>query len=210
MPVVAPTITAETIDEYRRQLGVLQNFTDRIHLDMMDGRFAPTRSVRLDQVWWPDGMGVDIHMMFKDPAEELDMLIELKPRLVIMHAEASGDFGVIADQLQKNGIKVGVALLQKTGVQVVAPALPGIDHVLVFSGNLGHQGGSHADPGLLHKVRRLRELKPDLEIGWDGGINAGNIRAIAEAGVEVLNVGGFIAHAGSPVVAYETLEAALR
>lgn len=209
MPTIAPTITAESLDEYRRQLGVLERFARHIHLDMMDGAFAPTKSIRLDQVWWPEHLRVDIHMMFKDPGEELDMLIELKPRLVIVHAEASGDFGSVADELHKHHIKVGVALLQKTGVKTIAPALPIIDHVLVFSGNLGHQGGSHVDLTLISKVRQLRELKPELEIGWDGGINVGNIRALAEAGVDVLNVGGYIAHASNPALAYDTLQNAL-
>jgi ribulose-phosphate 3-epimerase len=205
MPSVAPTITAESIDEYRRQLGVLQNFANHIHIDMMDGVFAPTKSVRLDQIWWPDDARIDVHMMFKNPEEELDLLIESKPYLVIVHAESSGDFSSLADELHRNGINVGVALLQKTGVKTIVPALDIIDHVLVFSGNLGYQGGSHADQELLQKVRRLRETKPELEIGWDGGINSHNIRALAEAGVDVLNVGGYIQHAHNQHLAYQEL-----
>ncbi|MGI0133798.1 MAG: hypothetical protein ACREBW_02415, partial [Candidatus Micrarchaeaceae archaeon] len=80
-----------------------------------------------------------------------------------------------------------------------------IDHVLIFSGHLGHFGGS-ADTRLLAKVRELRSLKPSVEIGWDGGVNATNAAELAAGGVDVLNVGGFIQHAVNPVQAYSYLE----
>jgi ribulose-phosphate 3-epimerase len=205
MPSIAPTITAESLDEYRRQLNALEPFAHHIHIDLMDGMFAPTKSVRLDQIWWPDTVRVDVHMMFKHPEEELDLLVSMRPYLVIVHAESQGDFGAIVDTLQAANIKVGVALLQPTSVKRIAAALDAMDHVLVFSGNLGHQGGSAADLALLDKVRLLRELKPELEIGWDGGINADNVRMLAENGVDVLNVGGYVMHSHNRQLAYEEL-----
>jgi pentose-5-phosphate-3-epimerase len=78
------------------------------------------------------------------------------------------------------------------------------DHVLVFSGNLGHHGGE-ADLGLLDKVRSIREHHPEVEIGWDGGINDQNAKQLIDAGVDVLNVGGFIQKADNPKAAYDKI-----
>jgi ribulose-phosphate 3-epimerase len=77
--------------------------------------------------------------------------------------------------------------------------------VLVFSGNLGHHGGE-ADLGLLEKVRQIKVHHPEVEIGWDGGINDQNVKQLVEAGVEVLNVGGYIQKADYPERAYATLK----
>ncbi len=70
--------------------------------------------------------------------------------------------------LHDAGIEVGIALLPTTVVDTIVPALDMIDHVLIFSGNLGFQGGQ-ANLALLSKAQKLRSLKPSLEIGWDGG-----------------------------------------
>jgi len=98
-----------------------------------------------------------------------------------------------------------VALLPETSPELIRPALKWIDHVLVFSGSLGHFGGQ-ADLRLLPKIKHLQKVKPQLEIGWDGGINAKNARALAMSGVDVLNTGGFIQNASDPFKAYQQLQ----
>ena len=124
--------------------------------------------------------------------------------MVIVHAESDGNFVPFAELMHRHGIEVGVALKPKTPVELIRPALEWIDYVLVFSGDLGHFGGQ-ADLALLDKVKLLRQLKPQLEIGWDGGINNVNAKALAAGGVDVLNVGGFIQHAADPRMAYGML-----
>jgi ribulose-phosphate 3-epimerase len=75
--------------------------------------------------------------------------------------------------------------------------------VLIFSGKLGHFGG-HADLDLLDKVRQLKEIKPTLEIGWDGGVNDQNAAELAHGGIDVLNAGGYL-HGKDPAAAYAKL-----
>ena len=51
----------------------------------------------------------------------------------------------------------------------------------------------------------LKAVKSSLEIGWDGGANLSNVRAIAHAGVEVINVGSAITNADDPAEMYQAL-----
>lgn len=179
-------------------------FTLRVHIDLSDGSLAPNQLIDLDKVWWPGGVRADLHAMLSDPFEHVELYRVLGPQLVIVHAEAQGDFATFADAMHHHGIETGVALLPETDVELIAPGLDMIDHVMIFSGNLGSFGGQ-ADLGLLAKVKRLRELKPTLEIGWDGGINTTNARLLAAGGVDVLNVGGFIQRSQNPAEAYHGL-----
>ena len=126
---------------------------------------------------------------------------DLRPQLIIVHAEAEGDFLQFAAVCHSHGMEVGVALLPETPVEAIRPALGLVDHVLIFSGHLGHFGG-HADMSLLGKVQQLKQLKPQLEIGWDGGVNDRNARALALGGVDVLNAGGYLHGAMAPKTAY--------
>lgn len=205
MPTITPTVLAGGPDEYSKQMERIAQFATRVHIDLADGQFAPTKTIGLGDVWWPGGVRADLHVMYQRPADHLDVFLALKPQMVIVHAEADGDFASFADQLHRHGIEVGVALRAETSPELVRPGLDLIDHVLVFSGNLGHFGGQ-ADLRLIDKVKQLRRLKPTLEIGWDGGINAQNAQGLAMHGVDVLNVGGFIQHARDPVMAYRTLQ----
>lgn len=204
---ICPTVTAETTDEYRQQMERVEKFATRIHVDITDGDFAPHKLVNFDQVWWRGNRTIDLHVMHRYPLDHSEIILAMSPRMVIVHAEAEGNLMGFIDYLHHHGIEVGLALLQRTRVEDVAPALASLDHVLVFSGNLGYQGGSEADLDLLSKVRKVREIKPTIEIGWDGGVNDQNVRALADAGVDVINVGGFIQHADDPAKAYATLKA---
>ncbi|HSX30000.1 MAG TPA: hypothetical protein VLE73_05580 [Candidatus Saccharimonadales bacterium] len=201
---ICPTILAGDPDEYRRQMERVAGFASRMHIDLADGKFAPSRTIDLESVWWPAGMRIDLHVMYKHPFEYTQKLLRMHPQLIIVHAEAEGDFVNFAYQAREARIQVGVALKAKTGVEVIVPALEYIDHVLIFSGDLGHFGGK-ANTHLLTKVLLLRRLKPELEIGWDGGVNNKNAAILAGGGVDVLNVGGYIQHAAEPHAAFETL-----
>jgi ribulose-phosphate 3-epimerase len=182
----------------------LVDFALRIHIDIADGTLTPNKLVSLDQVWWPGGVWADIHLMNRRPLDYVDQLVALSPQMVIVHAEGEGSFETFAQIMHRHGIETGVAILQDTPVAAIAPALPLIDNVLIFAGNLGSYGGK-ADLRLLQKVRQLRQLKPQLEISWDGGINDKNAYELAKGGIDVLNVGGFIQKSRDPQAAYATL-----
>jgi ribulose-phosphate 3-epimerase len=203
---ICPTVDAEDEVEFRQQMKRVAPFTRRVHIDLGDGIFTPNRLVPISSVWWPGGVRADLHVMYKRPTEHIDSLIALGPQLIIVHAEAEGDFAAFANKIHRHGIEAGIALLQQTSPEIVEPALQFIDHVLIFSGNLGHQGGSQADLNLLQKASVLKAKKPSLEIGWDGGINDGNIKDICNTGIKVINVGAYIQHVDDPEAAYNRLQ----
>lgn len=206
MTDICPAILATYPEEYKRQIERVAPFATRLHIDIADGVFAPNKTVGASDVWWPGGMRADIHVMYRRPIEIIDTLIALGPQLVIVHAEAEGDFMTLAKQLHYHGIEAGVALLPKTPVDLIKPALDIVDHVMIFGGDLGHYGGQ-ADLGLLEKAKQLRSLSKRVEIGWDGGVTDQNIKALVEGGIEVVVSGGFIQKASDAKQAYDTLKA---
>lgn len=208
MAIICPTVTAISPHDYKEQLLRLTPFAERIHIDLMDGVFAPTVSPNLAEIWWPPEVSVDIHLMFQNPMDQLARLIELRPRMVIVHNEADLHHMHFAAELHRAGILAGLAILHDTPVEYAYQIMHSFDHVLVFSGHLGYHGGE-VDLGLLDKVRKIRDHHPEVEIGWDGGINDQNARQLVAGGVQVLNVGGFIQGAADPAAAYQTLATSL-
>lgn len=205
MAVVCPTVLAADKKEYERQMDVVAKLAHRVQIDLSDGFFAATPTIGVQDAWWPAGVKADIHLMYKNPEEAYREILKHRPNLVIIHAEAEGDFETFITVCRSYGAKVGVALLQNTSTETITPALEKIDHVLIFSGDLGKFGGV-ADLSLIQKIHELRALKPNLEIGWDGGINDQNAAELAMGGVDILNVGGYIQSSENPHHAYAILE----
>lgn len=208
MAVICPTVTAYDANEYRKQMDVLTPFANRVHIDLMDGIFAPTKSPDINSAWWPHQLKADIHLMYQSPMDYIHQIINHHPRMVIIHNEADVHHMDFAAQLHAHDILVGLAILHDTPVEYAYQIMHSFDHVLVFSGKLGYHGGE-ADMSLLAKVRDIRQHHPDAEIGWDGGINDQNAIQLIEAGVDVLNVGGYIHHSVSPLLAFNRLAVAI-
>ena len=204
MATIVQTILCETEDDYKATIERLHPFAQRVHIDLTDGEFAPTFTVGVNQIWWPQEWTVDIHAMVARPSQYVDALVQMKPATVIFHAETSEDLTPIIAKLKQAGIKAGVALLKPTVPSTVQPYIESADHVLVFSGDLGHYGGT-ASLMQLEKVRLIRTIHPEVEVGWDGGANTENAFSLAQGGVDVINCGGAINKAGDPAGAYKQL-----
>jgi ribulose-phosphate 3-epimerase len=202
--VITPSVTAPDAAAYRAQMAIAATFAKRVHVDFCDGEFADMKLVNLAQAYWPEGMLADLHLMYKYPADYFETAVSLRPHMVIVQAEAGGNLIAMMLQLRALGIKTGVALLQATHPHDAADLIAQADHVLIFSGNLGHYGGT-ADMELLKKVTGIREVNPIAEIGWDGGVNEDNAAQLALGGVEVLVSGGAIQKAPDPAAVYKKL-----
>lgn len=203
--IICPAVLETADQDYHATMERLARFAHRVQIDLTDGQFAKSKTVDPKQAWWPVGVKADVHLMFKQPLTPAKEIIKHKPNLVIVHAESNGDFQEFAHLCRGHGVKVGVALLPATPAAALFGALDFIDHVLIFSGNLGEYGGS-ADFELLSKVKVLKSKKPNLEIGWDGGVNDQNVARLVLGGVDVLNVGGYIQKAEDPHKAFVTLQ----
>lgn len=205
MTVICPTVLAEEPHAYREQMERITPFAKRIQIDLTDGDFAPSKTIGIEHIWWPESVQMDIHLMYRRPAAVINQLLTLHPHMVIVHSEAEVVFSEVAANLHHHDTKAGLAVLAETPVDSIKPLLSICDHVLIFSGTLGRFGGT-ADLNLLEKAKQIKSLKPSIEIGWDGGINAENAKPLADGGIDVLNVGGFIQKADDPSGAYAKLK----
>lgn len=204
MTVVVPAVLADSADNYRAQVERLHGIGDRVHIDISDGEFAPSLTLGAAQVWWPQEWAADIHAMVARPSEHLQTLMDLRPHMIIFHAETGEDVIPLFQQMKQVGIKAGLALLKTTVPSTVSATINEADHVMIFTGDLGHYGGT-ASLMQLEKARLIRMIKPGVEIGWDGGANVDNAYSLSQGGIDVVNVGGALAMAADPQALYAQL-----
>lgn len=203
---IVPAILTDNKQDFRAQVERINTFTRRVQIDVTDGVFAQTQTLDITNVWWPRNWQADVHLMATNPSEHLDTILKLAPALCILHAEASEDLLPSFNALKEAGIKTGVALMPGTYPGRVKPYIDAVDHVLIFAGQLGMQGNP-ADLMQMEKIPLVRNMKPEVEIGWDGGANMTNVRALAHADLDVINVGSAISQAENPAAAYQELVA---
>lgn len=203
---IVPTILSDNKQEYRTQIERINSFTRRVQIDITDGVFAPSETLDITNIWWPKNWQADLHLMAAQPSAYLDTILKLSPALCILHAEANENLLPIFDQLKAAGIKTGVALLPSTYPGNAKPYIEAADHVLIFAGQLGAQGGQ-ADMMQTEKIPLIRNMKPELEIGWDGGANVSNIRALAHADLDIINVGSALSTSPNPAATFQELVA---
>ncbi|MBR3366070.1 hypothetical protein IKG48_03065 [Candidatus Saccharibacteria bacterium] len=206
--VIVPTILAADKNQFATFVAAYQGFAKRVQIDITDGQLAPTLTLPETEAVVPEGWQADYHMMVARPSEHMQNILALKPHLCIFHAECGEDLLPLFTQLKGAGIKAGVALMKQTFPATFRGAIEAADHVLIFAGELGRQG-SPADLLQTEKVDLIKAINPNAEIGWDGGANMKNVRALAHSGIDVINVGSAIASAPNPAEMYQNLQADL-
>ena len=203
---IVPTILTNDKLDYRAQVEKINTYAKRVQIDCADGVFTQNETLDVSNTWWPKSWQVDLHLMYKHPSDCLETVLKLSPSLCIFHAEADEDLLPLYEALHARGIKCGVALLPSTYPGAVKQYIDVADHVLIFAGSLGSQGGA-ADMMQMEKIGIIRGMKPEVEIGWDGGANLLTMRALAHADLDVINVGSALAKAENPAEMYQLLKA---
>ncbi len=203
---IVPTILTNNKQDFRAQVERVNVFTRRVQIDITDGVFATNPTLDITDIWWPNGWQTDLHLMVKNPSKYIETILKLRPSLVFFHAEVEENLLESFEILKQNGVKVGVALLQSTYPGAVKQYIEAADAVLIFAGQLGMQGGV-ANMLQTEKIALVRNVKSDVEIGWDGGANLSNIRALAHVDLDVINVGSALSMAEDPAAVYAEMVA---
>ena len=192
---IIPAVIGETYTEVERQLKVLEGHTDWVHLDITDGRFTPRASwSALGDLQFLTGQTkIEAHLMVEEPEVIVGDWAEVADRIIIHH-EATDRLAEILESFSISLVKIGVALLLPTPVEVLTPYLSRISLVQLMSiAEIGAQGHGF-DDRVLAKVKALRRLAPDVIIQIDGGVNQETAKLALEAGVDNLVVGSAIWH----------------
>ena len=165
---------------------------DLIHLDVMDGSFVPQlsfgESYATEVAKASNNIPLDIHLMVAQPEREVPKYLQLKPRFLTFHIEATTAPVRLAQSIREAGIGCGIALSPATPVTMLAPVLLAeIDLIVLMSVEPGYYGQKFLE-GSLAKVRQLKEYlaERNIKIEVDGGIGRQNIVQLKEAGADIV------------------------
>ena len=175
-----------------------------IHVDVMDGHFVPNLTLGppvVKSLRKATALPLDCHMMIENPDDFVEAFADAGADWMSVHYEACRHLHRTLELIAHHGMQPAVVINPATAVDVLIPVLDMVHHVLVMSVNPGF-GGQSFIPYSLKKIRRLKELRQELGLGYrievDGGIAHDTIGQVVEAGAELLVAGNAVFGAGRP------------
>lgn len=204
-PTIAPSVLSADFAKLSDDIELInQSEADWFHVDIMDGVFVPNISFGFPVVKALKKHAkkpLDVHLMIVDPDRYLSQFRDAGADILTVHIEACNHLHRTVSEINRLGMKAGVAVNPHVPVSHLKEILADIDLVCLMSVNPGF-GGQKFIRNTFAKLRELREMavevNPDLMIEIDGGVDLNNARMLLEQGANVLVAGNTVFSAENP------------
>jgi len=187
---IIPAIIAKNQEEFSKNILKVKDYVNIIQLDFMDGKFVPNTSIDFEFELPETNCSFEAHLMIKEPLSWIKKNIQ-RIDTFLVHFESCDNYQEIIDFVKSKNKRVGFVLNPETPVSDIESYLDEINQVLIMTVNPGFYGSPFL-PDMVEKVKKLRSLKPDLDIEVDGGINDKTIELADNAGTNLFVSGSFI------------------
>jgi ribulose-phosphate 3-epimerase len=206
---IAPSILAYDLGDLREGLEIAsRGGADQIHLDVIDGRFAPNITFgpgTIKALRPRSKMKFDTHLMISEPRLYVDRFIEAGSDLLTFQAEAldAAAFDTLHALVHSKEKEMGLALKPETQLPAWAEERLGkLSTLLLLTVNPGFSG-QKMDVSVFPKIKMLSRLVAEkgleIDIEVDGGIDEENVHEVVAQGGNVLVAGAGVYGRPDPV-----------
>lgn len=202
-PILAPSILAgdhANLAASAAMVGALG--VSWIHIDIMDGHFAPNLTFGPETVAALRRSGsklvFDTHLMLSEPQRYVEAFAKAGASRISIHTEPDYDHRGTLALIRKLGCKCGIVINPGTPASAVEPFVGQVDLVLVMTVQPGF-GGQPFRADMLPKLVQIdgwrRERNLDFRLEVDGGIDLETAAQCRAAGADTFVVGTSFFHA---------------
>lgn len=215
MAYIAPSILSADFTKLGEEIRFLEEMgTKVVHVDIMDGHFVPNLTFGYTMVKalarYKGSMKFDVHLMMTNPSDYIEKFIEAGADMLTIHVECEDDIETCLRQIRRLGAVPGLSLKPKTPADEVRPYVGMFDQCLIMTVEPGF-GGQKIIEKCLDKIQQVRDLclGKQLVMAVDGGVNAENVRFVAEKGADLIVAGNAVLGAEDRVSAFNAMQSAV-
>jgi len=211
---IAPSIAAADQGMLAQEAARLKSWgADWIHVDIMDGVFAPNLTFGpaiVKAIRKASDLPLDCHLMISNPELLLERFLLAGGDIMTVHAETvnSESLARIEKKIGEFNAKLGVAFKPATSLDSIDLSGSNVSLVTIMTVNPGFSGQKFM-PEVLPKLEEAKKRYPDrnkTEIEVDGGVDESNARSIADEGASVLVAGNAVFGQQDPMIALNNLK----
>ena len=207
---IIPGILEKEWIEIERKINIAKQFAKSIHIDIIDGKFAPNTTF-LDPApfaKYSKDIFFELHMMVENPIQYLKPFADVGFKRFLGHIEKMPDQTEFVAQGQLLG-EVGLAIDGPTSIDALKVPIDDLDCLTIMTIKAG-ESGQEFNPECLKKVEILRSAKQNQDGTWfpieiDGGINDQTIIEARDAGANRFVETTFIFNSPNPQAQYDLL-----
>jgi ribulose-phosphate 3-epimerase len=196
---ILPSILSADFRYLAQQVAeVEQAGADRIHVDVMDGRFVPNLTIGplvVEAVRKSTALPLDVHLMVVEPERYLEDFAQAGADILLVHQETCPHLHRTVQHIKNLGKQAGVVLNPSTPLGTLEEILNEVDQILIMSVNPGFGGQAFIEASI-EKVRRLRRMLDERSaraaIEIDGGIDPRTAPRVVAAGATLLVAGSAV------------------
>jgi len=157
--IVSPSLLAADFLHLEDEMKMInQSKAAWLHLDVMDGIFAPNISFGfpiISALKKKSEVVFDVHLMIENPDDFLEDFKKAGADVLTVHYETVNHLHRTVSEIKKLGMKAGVAINPHTPVSVLEEIITDLDLVLIMSVNPGF-GGQKFIPSAIDKVKKCK------------------------------------------------------
>jgi len=205
--IIFPSLMAKNQQELNADLKKLRGVAKELHLDVVDGKFAPNKTFQFP-FKLSKHFTYNAHLMIKNPENWIKKNFK-KINLFIPHFEEIKNIKKYLAWMKNKKKKVAFALLPETKVKQIQPYLQDINHILILTVHPGFYGSKYLKSEL-KKIPKIKKLNPKIKVIVDGGMHLKTIKQAKKAGADFFVSGSYTTKSDNPRQRIKSLMSAIK
>lgn len=227
MSEIIPSILEKSYKDIEDRVRQISNCSSWVQVDVVDGQFVPFKTWPFlnsndedlkklvgEEVSLPEWESVsyEFDLMCANPRAVADTFVMVGASRIIVHYSSFKDDHereVFLRDFKKKynlpeplSVELGLAVGTDISIEEVIKYKDAIDFIQVMGiENVGQQGEKFVE-STYDRIKKIKELAPDLIVSVDGGVKEEHLQKLLEAGVDRICMGSQIWRADDPVDEY--------